>query len=63
MPRELTNWKCDSCGSQTGGGQKPPEGWLETSFWNGIHFVRNAFCSYACLAKWATNDTIKCRRR
>lgn len=54
MPRETTNWKCDGCGLQTQGEYKPPEGWVETSFWTGVHFVRNAFCSYACLAQWAS---------
>lgn len=54
MPREATKWTCDNCGVQTEGSNKPPEGWLETSFWTGLRFVRNAFCSYSCLAEWAS---------
>lgn len=54
MSREATKWTCDNCGAQQEGGQKPPEGWIETSFFTGIKFVRHAFCSYSCLAGWAS---------
>jgi len=52
MPRS-TNWRCDGCGLQAEGDFKTPRGWVETSFWTGIKFVRNSFCSYSCLAEWA----------
>ncbi len=54
MPREATSWKCDNCGTQQTGGVKPPEGWVETSFWNSQRFIRNVFCSYSCLSNWSS---------
>ena len=45
-------WKCNECGNERQAGLKPPEGWLEISFWNGYKFIRHSFCSYRCATSW-----------
>jgi len=51
----VITWICESCGKERNGGLRPPEGWNELSFWNGVRFVRFSFCSYACTAALAAN--------
>jgi len=46
-------WRCSECGATKEGGMRPPEGWLEISFWNGVRFIRYAFCSYSCTSIWS----------
>lgn len=53
MPKQTT-WKCDNCGLEKEGGFRTPYGWIETSFYTGTRFIRNSFCSYVCLAEWAS---------
>lgn len=54
MP-EIT-WICEECVRRKQGGLRPPKGWLEVSYWDGLRnkFHRHSFCSYSCAAAWCS---------
>jgi len=50
-------WKCENCQKTKEGGLRPPKGWVEVSFWDGLRnkFHRFSLCSYKCAGKWCQN--------
>jgi len=51
----IITWICEECRQQKEGGLRPPQNWVELSYWHPskAKFMRYSFCSYRCCSLWA----------